>query len=62
MDAPVVGVAGDEVLLRWLGEVKNTEEHGAAVHTPAKLQQTPAWRQTKLGGGARRRGEYGGAW
>jgi hypothetical protein len=30
MDAAAVGVAGGEVLLRWLAKLKNTEEHGAA--------------------------------
>jgi hypothetical protein len=30
MDTAVVGVAGRDVFLRWLAEVKNTEEHGAA--------------------------------
>jgi hypothetical protein len=38
MDAVVIGVAGGEVLLRWLAEVKNTEEHGAEEEAPMKLQ------------------------
>jgi hypothetical protein len=38
IDDAMVGVAGGEVLLRWLVGLKNTEEHGAAVQTPAKLR------------------------
>jgi hypothetical protein len=35
MDATVVGVTGSEDLLRWLTELKNTNELGAAVRAPA---------------------------
>jgi hypothetical protein len=60
MDTAVVGVASGEDLLRWLTELKNTDELGAAVQAPAKLRQTPAHRKKKLDGGARGRFETGG--
>jgi hypothetical protein len=59
MDSAVVGVAGGEVSLRWLAEVKNTMNTARRRNDSGELPANFGTAEEELGGGAALGGEKG---